>query len=526
MGKNDVSSLAIKVSARDVGVNVTLRRIYGKVASFASATKTVVLGATAALATVGTVVALKMSEAAERIDEAGKAAERLGVLPEELSAAAYAARMANVQTSEFYGNIEKLTKKISEANSGDKGAIATFEELRLSSRELASMGLQRRLELIANALGSMGDKSDRLRLSMELFGKSGSGMINMLAGGVEGLRAMVQEAKELNQVVSQYDAIVIDKRNDAIDRAKAAIEGAWNRMTVEVAPALTVAMDNLTAAIKSVDWKSVGSKAKSAVKGGVDGWVWVTGGFKAVSSYAGSVLLEMRRLGVEWKAKRERDQALLELNFREKVPKYFGGGTTEGTLESLRRRAEIDARFNEQMKRSQSMAEVRDAMWKGAAFDMQDAANQIKINAQKQAEIHASTGDAVQSPASKGFMSEADLKAAQDQRKQGQKLATSWMKDVGRALRERAEILQSINSAQPGEIRPGVFSDMRKKGSYAELQARAGVVENVEAARERRERDLIEANKRLAEVNQNISTLLRDVVVGIRGLTGFGTVGF
>jgi hypothetical protein len=518
MGKNDVSNLSIRVSAKDVGVNRTLQRIYKNVASFASVTKTIALGATAAIAAMGAVVATQMSAAAERIDDAGKAAERLGVLPEELTATAYAARMANMQTTEYYSNVEKLTKKISEANSGDKGAIATFEELRLSSRELANSGLQRRLELIASALGGIGDKSDRLRLSMELFGKSGSGMINMLSGGSESLRAMVQEAKDLNQVMTQFDVDIIDKRNDAVDRAKAAIDGAWNKLTIAGAPTLAAAMDSLTEAIKGVDWNSLGNVLAGAVKAASGGVSYLGAAWNAMGNYGQAALLQAEILGKKYWAD-------TEMRISRQV---IMGDRDAGYADDWKQRLQqAEATHSAKMLDVDYIRRERDAILSLSPFK-QAYEDTVKFN---------NKVDAIISDANKGKEQESgearqvgstlqELRGLEQYSRESQRVAQDWMRKTGSAMAERVRLLQVIKSPSIGESRPGVFSELRRKGSYSEFQARAGVVETAEAARANREKELIEANRKLAEVNGNISALLRDVVVGIRGLAGIGAVGF
>lgn len=189
-----------------------------------------------------------MKEFADRADATTKIARAFGLTTENLSGLQHAAGLAGVETEELTVSLKTLSNNIGEANSGSATAQKMFETLGLSASDLASLPLDESLGLIADKFTEIEDPAQRTKLALDLFGKSGFKMGELLAGGSQGLKEAVEEAKLLGISFNNIDASAIEKSNDALSRMSGAIGGVWQRMVVALAPTVQAIAEGVTGA--------------------------------------------------------------------------------------------------------------------------------------------------------------------------------------------------------------------------------------------------------------------------------------
>lgn len=149
-------------------------------------------------------------------DALADTAKRVGVTTEQLSRLKFAAEQNDVEFGTLTTSITRYLKTLSEANTGQKSAIGTLNELGLSASALRSVSLDQQLGLIADAFKGITDPADRTRIAMELFGKSGAELIPLLQGGSEELEKWAAAADKAGITMSTVTAAGID-----------AIDSAW-----------------------------------------------------------------------------------------------------------------------------------------------------------------------------------------------------------------------------------------------------------------------------------------------------------
>ncbi len=142
--------------------------------------------------------------------------QRSGVSVEALSELRFVFGQTGVEAADLETAIKKLQKAVVEAAKGSKGANELITRLGLSVADLAAMTPEAMLSAFAAALAAVSNPSERAALAMELFGKSGTKLLPVLAQGAEGLARMRAYARDLGLTVSTDAAQAADALDDAI----------------------------------------------------------------------------------------------------------------------------------------------------------------------------------------------------------------------------------------------------------------------------------------------------------------------
>lgn len=201
--------------------------------------------AAGAIATVGVAfVALGIKQAAV-IDANSKLAASLGLTYREFENLNLVASESGVEQAAFTTALTKTQQAIFDAANGSKSMVEAFGTLGLSVKDLIGLSPSGQFIRIGEALNGISDPTVRTALAMDIFGKSGRGVINML----EDLRAKVAEADAFNQKfglsLSDIDAAKVEEAGDAFGRVGMIAQGAGNTIAVTFSPFVTEASNAL-----------------------------------------------------------------------------------------------------------------------------------------------------------------------------------------------------------------------------------------------------------------------------------------
>ena len=202
------------------------------------------LGLAAATAAVGGLTLLT-KRSLENIDVIAKLSDRLGVSTEFLSAFGHAAKIAGSSQETFFKGIQYMLKNIGEANMGLKSYQDSFDVLGLNYERLEKMAPEEAFMKIAKALNAVQDKTTQVSAAMRIFGRSGSELLNLMAGDLDGV---IDRAQKLGIAFSREMAARVEEANDAITRMKAGFAGVGNTIAIAVAPYIEGIADSITKA--------------------------------------------------------------------------------------------------------------------------------------------------------------------------------------------------------------------------------------------------------------------------------------
>lgn len=179
------------------------------------------------------------TEAIEFADQIGKLEQTTGIAGSELTELAGVAELLDVDLDTLAKGFKGLQLSISEAASGNKAALATFDALSINVDELADMDLADAFELVADRIHALDNEADQARATTELFKKAGIALLPAFAQGAEGLRAAREEVERLGGAMTDADLKKLQEADDAIDAMSLAWHGFARSITAAAAPAIT-----------------------------------------------------------------------------------------------------------------------------------------------------------------------------------------------------------------------------------------------------------------------------------------------
>lgn len=174
------------------------------------------LGALATGAGVG--LALISKRSLDSADALGKASDRIGIQTEELQKLRFAADLAGVSGSQLDKSLEQLVKRLGEAATGRGTLVETLKDLDPTLLE-ALGGAESTGEaflLLADAISGTEDPTRRAAIGNAAFGRSWAALVNLLAGGREGIAASGEELERFGAVYSREAAAGAEAVNDAL----------------------------------------------------------------------------------------------------------------------------------------------------------------------------------------------------------------------------------------------------------------------------------------------------------------------
>jgi len=204
-------------------------------------------------------------------DEIAKMAKKTGMSTEALSEMKYMADMSGTSLSGMEVGIRTMQGAITDASFGLATYTRAFEALGLNIEEVKAMKPEDQFWVIAEAIAAVEDPTLKAATAADIFGRSGTELLPILAEGKEGLAKMKQEAKDLNVVFDKESAAAAEKFQDSKERISKALAGLGAEIINDIIPILTKYMEKLVTIVGRVkDWAEMNPKlAETLLKVGV-----------------------------------------------------------------------------------------------------------------------------------------------------------------------------------------------------------------------------------------------------------------
>lgn len=154
-------------------------------------------------------------------DALDKAAIRTGVTVEALSGLAFAAEQSGSNIEELENALRFMSRVIAEASQGSQQAVDALSNLGLTADRLLRMTPEDQFKTIADAMSSIENPTVRAASALEVFGRSGTKMLPLVADGARGIEALQSQFDSFGATVTTADAKLAALLNDT-----------WNEMAV------------------------------------------------------------------------------------------------------------------------------------------------------------------------------------------------------------------------------------------------------------------------------------------------------
>ena len=170
-------------------------------------------------------------------DELAKVGDKLGITTEGLGRLKFAvSQTSDVTERGFNVALQRMVRRIADANDGNKGLSETFAQLGLDAEQLAKDGPEKSFLQISEAISRLNDQSKKVLLTFKIFDTEGVGLVNTLNKGEAAISALGARADELGLTFSRVDTAKIEAANDSLGRVRSVISSLGIAIAVEVAP--------------------------------------------------------------------------------------------------------------------------------------------------------------------------------------------------------------------------------------------------------------------------------------------------
>lgn len=189
-----------------------------------------------------------------------------GQSAEQLQEFSYAAELIDVSLDTLQTSLTKLTNNMQNAMNGTGDAKKAFEQLGIAVTD--SEGNMRTANDVfyetIDALGKVGNATERDALSMDIFGRSAQDLNPLIIQGSDTLREYADEAHNVGYVLDNEALSALGAVDDGFQRLQTTQDAVKNNMAAEFAPYLTSALEDIRALIEKVGKALIDSGAVEA----------------------------------------------------------------------------------------------------------------------------------------------------------------------------------------------------------------------------------------------------------------------
>lgn len=238
----------------------------GDKASKVAAKGIAVVGAAATAAVAG-LVKLAFSSA-NVTDELYDMSGKTGLSVEQLQKYKYAADMAGTSLETLTGAQSKLTKSMANAKKGTGDTADAFKKLGVNVTD--TNGELRKADDVFNdaldALGKVGNETERDALAMQIFGKSAQELNPLIKAGEGALKAFGDEAERIGAVVSEDTLAPLAEMQTEVKKVRAQFDALKVNVGSQFAPVMTRIMQKLQKLLEKAQKTISTPKIREAVK--------------------------------------------------------------------------------------------------------------------------------------------------------------------------------------------------------------------------------------------------------------------
>lgn len=185
---------------------------------------------------------------AEQIDRLAKTSRALGLTVNELQSLQFAAEQTGVSSEELNKSLERFNRNVSEASLGTGIAKRSFDDLGVSVTD--QNGKLRSTDEIlldvSDALRDVENPADRVRMAFDLFGRSGTKLINTLSAGSDELVGLRNEFNNITIAIDQQTAGLVEIANDRFNRIFTSLASVFNNFGASIIDGMSKAVAGLT----------------------------------------------------------------------------------------------------------------------------------------------------------------------------------------------------------------------------------------------------------------------------------------
>jgi len=189
-------------------------------------------------------------------DEIYEMSKRTGIGTVALSELRYMAQLSGTSIEGLEIGIKRMQMVLSDAFQGAPEATKAITDLGLSIEDLKAMSPEEQFYALGVAIAQIEDPTIRAATATQIFGRSGTDLLPMLADGAEGIAKMREEAHQYGRIIDEEAAKKSDAFNDALTKLKESFGKIADAIGSTLMPILTQLMEDKIVPLitKVADW--------------------------------------------------------------------------------------------------------------------------------------------------------------------------------------------------------------------------------------------------------------------------------
>jgi hypothetical protein len=193
-----------------------LKRASAKLKAFGESVRNMGLKLAGLGAAIATPLLASTKVFAKMGDDLAKMSARTGFTVETLSELGFAADLSGASMEVLENGVRKMQRTLVDAATGMASAQEALAILGLTVADLDQLSPEKQFKLIADRLARIEDPTIKAAVAMELFGRSGTQLLPMLAGGAAGIEQLQEQARKLGLTISTEDAKAAERFSDTL----------------------------------------------------------------------------------------------------------------------------------------------------------------------------------------------------------------------------------------------------------------------------------------------------------------------
>lgn len=259
------SELEIQINAKD-GASSVFRNIGTNLQNFSSQVNKIALGMAAVGGAIVGMGIMAVKTYAKMGSEIYDLSKKTGMGTEALSEFRYMAEQCGTSLGFMEMAARRMSSLLYDAASGSAAATNSLAALNLTVGQLQGLAPEDQFWIIANALAGVEDQSMQSALAVDIFGRSGTDLLPILAEGTEGIQAMKDEAAALGIVFDEEAAAKADKLDDSLNKIKQSFTGVFIAISEALLPILIPLAEKFVEIVKGIrDWVAEHPAAVKAI---------------------------------------------------------------------------------------------------------------------------------------------------------------------------------------------------------------------------------------------------------------------
>lgn len=234
-----ISELLTQVKIEASQFHREMDKITKETSGFTSAFKVSQAAIAASAAVIATAIAgigYTIISVADKIDDLGHSAEKLGVSFQAFQSLAYAANLADVEVTTLQSSFTRMSKTINDAAMGSKSAQQALASIGLEAKDLINLAPDQQFEKIAASIQDIQNTTQQKGAISDIFGKGGVENIALITSNIREAR---EEYESFNIALTQGQLEQTSVFGDTAKTVGTLFTGITQLVVSEVVPAFT-----------------------------------------------------------------------------------------------------------------------------------------------------------------------------------------------------------------------------------------------------------------------------------------------